>query len=134
MCTYIDFHCVDFQHIHQLCKPYHYQNTENSCWLRKTLHGTSFSPPHEISTVSISKQIGLMELRCFIKMESYIVYSFISASSTPYNDYDIHSHCFHWSLLVFFFLYIPTWYYIARWCHNLFIHYSLVDVRIVPNY
>lgn len=44
------------------------------------------SPPHEISTVSISKQIGLMELQCFIKMESCIVYSFAFASSTPYND------------------------------------------------
>lgn len=44
------------------------------------------SHPHKIPTVSISKQIGLMELQCSIKMESCIVYSFIFASSTPYND------------------------------------------------
>ena len=69
-----------------------------------------------------------MELQCFIKMESYIVYSFVFASSTPYNDYDIHSHCFHWSLV---FLYS----YMSLHCRlrPLFIHYSLVDIRIVPN-
>lgn len=58
MCTYIDFHCDDFQHIHPLYD-IPLSKYRIVVGLERPFMELRFSsPPHEISTVSISKHIG----------------------------------------------------------------------------